>query len=61
VLFEKPKQQLKLGLQMELKKQVEALGDPQLLNDAIFENYNSCTHYFDDDLLKTAGLLDSLS
>lgn len=36
-------------------------GDYQLLNDSLFENYNSATYYFDDKCDKTAYFIESLS
>jgi hypothetical protein len=36
-------------------------GDPDLLNDFVYQNYNHSVTYFDDDLEKTALYLDMLS
>ena len=36
-------------------------GDPDLLNDFVYQNYNHSITYFDDDLEKTALYLDMLS
>jgi len=61
ILFEQPKNMFGNRLQLEIKKLVAALGDHELLNSCLFENYNWCTHYFDDSLEKTAFFLDQLS
>ena len=37
----------------DVKFALESFGDNTLLNDCLFENYNSCTYYFDDNLEKS--------
>jgi len=46
-----------------VRKLINSIGEStsQTLNDTLFENYNFCAHYFDDDLEKTAFFLDTLS
>jgi hypothetical protein len=45
----------------EVKELTFSLGDTELLNDCLYQNYNSAVAYFDDDLEKTAYFLDTLS
>jgi hypothetical protein len=61
VLFEKPSHLFGTQLLREIKAETSALGDYQLLNNSLFENYSSCAHYFDDSMEKTAFFLDTLS
>lgn len=46
----------------DVKATVASLGgDYQLINDSLYENYNSCTNYYDDDMSKTAEALEVMS
>ena len=44
-----------------VKKTTGALGDYQLLNNSLFQNYCNVAYYFDDNMEKTAFFLDTLS
>ena len=61
ILYDRPKNMFGSTLLQLVKKTATALGDHQLLNDCLYENYNWCTHYLDDSLEKTAYFLDQLS
>ena len=46
----------------EVKACIDSLGgDTRLWNDALYENYLSVSHYFDDRFEKTAFFMDTLS
>ena len=40
---------------------MNAFGDSQFLNDALYENYLTMTRYYDDDFEKTAAFMDLMS
>ena len=61
ILYDQPKNVSGVQLQQRIKKISQAFGDFNLLNECLYENYNWCTHYFDDSLEKTAFFLDQLS
>ena len=42
----------------EVKESVFSLGDSELLNDFLYQNYCETVNYFDDDMEKTAFFLD---
>jgi len=37
------------------------MGDYQLLNDCLYENFSGCAYYFDDNMQKTSLFLDQVS
>ena len=45
----------------EVEEAVNAFGDSQFLNDALYENYLTMTRYYDDDFEKTAAFMDLMS
>lgn len=61
IMIRKDKYNTNTRLLHEVKLQVQSLGDSELLNDFIYQNYNSSINYFDDDMEKTAIFLDTLS
>jgi hypothetical protein len=61
ILWEKPKNGQGVSLSKEIRKMTSALGQFQLLNDCLFENYTECTRYYDDSLEKTCLFLNQLS
>lgn len=61
VLFNKPEQKVSYQVLADVRNLVTSMGDAQLLNDCLYESYNGCTYYFDDDMRKTTLFLDQLS
>ena len=45
----------------DIKRTTGALGDYQLLNNSLFQNYSDVSYYFDDNMEKTAFFLDTIS
>ncbi len=45
----------------DIKSRLQSVGDTELVNDFLFENYNHSVNYFDDDLEKTAFFMDLMS
>jgi len=45
----------------ETRNLAASMGDYQLLNDCLYENFSGCTYYFDDNMQKTSLFLDQVS
>lgn len=61
IFFDKSEHIWGAQLAQEIRKVTRSLGDYQLLNDALFENYSNCCTYFDDNMERTSFFLDLLS
>lgn len=63
ILFEKPDLSMyNYQVYDSVRRSISSLGgDLNTVNDFLFENYNHCTYYYDEDLSKTAEFLDTLS